>query len=149
MEGLSTTLADNEGLKEQSRMCGAHSSVSIACFIGRHTNWQVINTVSEGRKKMASTDSCNISFSYKSTQDLQSLLNFAWGSELAVLLVHNSQSQGKEERLGVIKSRYLKRKVGKEPPKKEKESQNKSGVINKKMFVFFFKESSQTHTLHF
>lgn len=93
---------------------------------------------------MASTNSCNISFSYKGTQDLPSLLNFAWGSELAVLLVYNIQSQGKEERLGVIKSRYLKRKVGKEPLKKEKKSQNKSGVINKKM-IFFLKIQADTY----
>lgn len=69
---------------------------------------------------MASADSCNISFSYKSTQDLPSLLNFAWGSVLAVLLIYNIQSKGEEKELGVIITGSLKRKVAKEQLKKEK-----------------------------
>lgn len=70
---------------------------------------------------MASAESCNISFSYKSTQDLVSLFNFAWGFVLAVLHVYNIQSKKKKkEGLSVSKSGYLKRKVGQEPVVKEK-----------------------------
>lgn len=119
MEGLSTTLADNEGLKEQSRMHGAHSFASIACFMDGHTNCQVINTVNE--KETASADTCNVSLSYKSTQDLPSLLNFAWGSVLPVLLVYNVQLKGKEKRLGVITPGYLKRKEATELLENESE----------------------------
>lgn len=58
-------------------MCRTHSSPSIACFMDGHTICQVINTANEKKKDMASAESCNISLSYKSTQDLVSLFNFA------------------------------------------------------------------------
>lgn len=108
-------------------MCRTHSSTSIACFMNGHTIYQVINTVNE-KKEMASAESCNISFSYKSTQDLVSLFNFAWGFVLAVLHVYNIQSERKKKKRGIEcqQIRVFKKKSRTRTTSERKRSKDKS-----------------------
>lgn len=103
-------VSHNESLKEQTGMYGAHSFTSIRCervynlSSQKHSKWKKNGVTGKG---------CNISFSYKSTQEF-SLFNFAWGSGFNVGIptpLEYSVKEGKKEELSVRKSGYLKGKI--------------------------------------